>query len=65
MSSLAGFRPISDEAHQSSAIDRHSRRMSDPHDPERLSFLAKPLPPGFEMRVVTVAPGSTRAYQEA
>ncbi len=39
--------------------------MSHPHDPERLSFLGRLLPPGFEMRVVTVAPGSTRAYQEA
>ena len=27
-------------------------------DSERLSFLGHHLPPGFEMRVVTVAPGS-------
>ncbi len=32
---------------------------------ERLAFLDRPLPPGFEMRVVTVAPGDTKAYQEA
>lgn len=34
-------------------------------DPDRLSFLDKPLPPGFEMRVVKVAPGGMRAYREA
>ena len=33
--------------------------------PDRLSFLGRPLPSGFEMRVVTVAPGDTKAYREA
>lgn len=40
-------------------------RMSRLDNPDRLSFLGRPLPPGFEMRVVTVAPGDTMAYREA
>jgi quercetin dioxygenase-like cupin family protein len=39
--------------------------MSDNHHPERLSFLGRVLPSGFEMRVVVVDPGDTRAYQES
>ena len=38
--------------------------MSDVHDPERLTFLGKAIPPGFDSRVVVVNPGDTRAYQE-
>lgn len=35
-------------------------------DPEhRVSFLGRPLGPAFEMRVVEVAPGRTKAYDEA
>jgi hypothetical protein len=29
---------------------------------ERLSFLERPLPPGFQLRAVAVAPGCARAY---
>ncbi len=32
---------------------------------EPLSFLGRPLAPAFELRVVAVAPGDTRAYDEA
>lgn len=34
------------------------------HDPgpERLTFLDCPLPPGFRLRGVTLAPGGTRPY---
>jgi quercetin dioxygenase-like cupin family protein len=32
---------------------------------DRLSFLDKELPPRFELRWVTVAPGGRRAYDEA
>ena len=32
---------------------------------ESLSFLGRPLSPTFELRVVAVAPGDTRAYDEA
>ena len=39
--------------------------MSGTHDPERLSFLDRLLPSGFEMRVVVVDPGDTRPYQES
>ena len=39
--------------------------MSDIHDPERLTFLGRLLPSGFEMRVVVVDPGDTRAYQKS
>jgi quercetin dioxygenase-like cupin family protein len=33
--------------------------------PDRLSFLARRLPPAFEIRAVSVAPGRMRAYHEA
>jgi hypothetical protein len=33
-------------------------------EPERLSFLGRPLAPGFVLRVVVVAPGAQRAYDE-
>jgi Cupin domain len=33
-------------------------------DPERLSFLGRRLAPGFVLRVVVVAPGGERAYDE-
>ena len=39
--------------------------MSDTHDLERLSFLGRPLPSAFEVRVLVVDPGHTRAYKEA
>jgi quercetin dioxygenase-like cupin family protein len=39
--------------------------MSGYHHPERLSFLGRLLPSGFEMRVVVVDPGDTRAYRES
>jgi quercetin dioxygenase-like cupin family protein len=39
--------------------------MSDNHHPERLSFLGRLLPSGFEMRVVVVDPGDTRACHES
>lgn len=39
--------------------------MSDNQHPEQLTFLGRLLPPGFEMRVVVVEPGDTRAYQES
>ena len=66
MSSLADSRPISYESRQVSAIDDHpGHRMSGFDNPDRLSFLGRPLPSGFEMRVVTVAPGDTKAYREA
>jgi quercetin dioxygenase-like cupin family protein len=66
MSSLADSRPISDEPRQAPAIDRHPGcRMSWNDNPDRLSFLGRPLPPRFEMRVVNVAPGDTMAYREA
>jgi hypothetical protein len=32
---------------------------------ERLSFIDRPLPPSFELRVVAVAPGHERSYDEA
>jgi hypothetical protein len=32
---------------------------------ERLSFLERPLPPAFELRVVVIAPGRERPYDEA
>jgi hypothetical protein len=32
---------------------------------ERLSFLGRPLPPSFELRVVAIAPGQERTYDEA
>lgn len=32
---------------------------------ERLSFLNRELPPAFQRRVVAVAPGGTRVYDEA
>jgi len=38
--------------------------MSGNHHPERLSFLGRLLPSGFEMRVVVVDPGDTRVYRE-
>lgn len=41
------------------------RDVSDDNHPERLSFLGRPLPPTFEIRVVTVAPGGTKVYDEA
>lgn len=31
---------------------------------ERLSFLIRELPPAFQRRVVAVAPGATRVYDE-
>jgi quercetin dioxygenase-like cupin family protein len=66
MSSLRDFRPISDEPRQVSAVDDHPGRcVSDFHDPERLSFLGRLLPSGFEMRVMVVDPGDTTAYQES
>ncbi|MHB8643122.1 MAG: hypothetical protein ACYDA3_09590 [Gaiellaceae bacterium] len=30
-----------------------------------LSFLARPLPPSFELRVITIEPGAERAYDDA
>jgi quercetin dioxygenase-like cupin family protein len=66
MSSVADSRPISYESRQVSTIDDdpgHGMNRFD--NPDRLSFLGRPLPPGFEMRVVTVAPGDTKAYREA
>ena len=39
--------------------------MDDGSGRESLSFLGKPLPPAFELRVVTIAPGRERAYHEA
>lgn len=39
--------------------------MSHDHHPERRSFFGRPLPLAFEIRVVTVSPGGTRAYHEA
>jgi hypothetical protein len=30
---------------------------------DRLSFLGRPLPPGFELRAVAVAPGTERPYE--
>jgi hypothetical protein len=32
---------------------------------DRLSFLARPLAPVFDIRVVVLAPGGKRAYEEA
>jgi hypothetical protein len=32
---------------------------------ERLSFIDRPLPPSFDLRVVAVPPGHARAYDEA
>jgi hypothetical protein len=32
---------------------------------DRLSFLGRRLPPAFELRVVSVAPGGQRTYDEA
>lgn len=32
---------------------------------ERLSFLGRPLPPAFVLRVVTIAPGGKRIYDES
>jgi hypothetical protein len=34
-------------------------------EPQRLSFLGRPLAPGFALRVVVVAPGARRDYDEA
>jgi hypothetical protein len=34
------------------------------HPREPLSFLGRPLPPAFELRVVAIAPGRARAYHE-
>ena len=65
MSSQADSRPNSDEPRQISAVDQRSRGMTDGYHQERLSFLGRRLPPGFEIRVVTVAAGSMRAYREA
>jgi hypothetical protein len=31
----------------------------------RLSFIDRPLPPSFDLRVVAIAPGHERAYDEA
>ena len=42
-----------------------SRPMIDDDHLERPSFLGKPLPPTFELRLVTIPPGGVRAYQEA
>lgn len=39
--------------------------MSDPDHLVRVSFLDRILPAAFEIRVVTVAPGGTRMYQES
>jgi len=39
--------------------------MDDGAGRDRLSFLGRRLPPGFELRVVTVAPGHQRAYDQA
>jgi quercetin dioxygenase-like cupin family protein len=30
-----------------------------------LSFLGRPLPPSFELRVITIEPGGERAYDDA
>ena len=39
--------------------------MKDPSDNERISFLDAELPPGFELELVSVEPGSTRPYRDA
>jgi hypothetical protein len=39
--------------------------MEEGADREWLSFLERPLPPSFQLRVVAVAPGDERAYEEA
>ena len=66
MSSLTDFRPISDEPRQIPTRAYYpGRRMSDIHHPERLSFLGRLPPSGFEMRIMVVDPGDTRAYQES
>jgi quercetin dioxygenase-like cupin family protein len=41
------------------------RGLSGPDHPGRVSFLGRRLPDAFEIRVVTVAPGATRMYQES
>jgi hypothetical protein len=33
--------------------------------PARIGLLRRPLPPGFELRIVVVAPGRPRAYDES
>ncbi len=44
---------------------RHKGMSQRALDPERLSFLGRRLAPGFVLRVVVVAPGGQRAYDEA
>ena len=39
--------------------------MSDFRDSERLTFLGRPLPSAFKIRVVVVDVGATRPYQES
>jgi hypothetical protein len=39
--------------------------VSDNNGRDRFSFLGKQLPPAFKLRVVTVAPGGTRLYDES
>jgi hypothetical protein len=34
-------------------------------DAGRVSFLGRPLPPAFELRAVSIGPGSARPYDEA
>ena len=33
--------------------------------PDRLSFLGRPLPPAFELLVITLAPGAERPFEAA
>jgi hypothetical protein len=44
---------------------RHMSMTQRALDPDRLSLLGRPLAPGFVLRVVVVAPGGQRAYDEA
>ena len=41
------------------------RRALDGDDAEPLSFLDCCLPPGFERRVITLAPGASRSFDDA
>lgn len=41
------------------------RSLSDPDQPVQVPFLDRMLPAAFEIRVLTVAPGGTRMYQES
>jgi quercetin dioxygenase-like cupin family protein len=46
-------------------VRNRPRLMNDDDRLERPSFLGKPLPPAFELRVVTIPPGGVRAFHAA